>query len=265
MASAPRDHPQRSRGCGVVARDRRAPRAARRRLPIARVRTGAGAARRANRAWRRRSGQRATTRCAIVSVARRSEARRPLRGAIAVANARRGMAAILTLALGIGTTTAVFTLFDSVLLKPLAVDRPDELRAVRQAVLFGGRIAKSSTYLPLRVLPRSCGSQPEAFSEVVAFADLDDAVLTANGRETRLPAGGVFVSDNYFSGARRPRAVMGRTVRPGGSRRSIGRRARVTRAGCASSAATRTRSAGRSASTAPHSPSPASRRRHSSA
>jgi macrolide transport system ATP-binding/permease protein len=122
-------------------------------------------------------------------------------------------AAILTLALGIGTTTAVFSLFDSVLLAPLAVERPDELRAVRQAVLLGPRLAKSSTYMPYEFF-RALRKQPEAFSEVVAFAELDEAVLRANDRDTRLAAGGVFVSDNYFT-ALGVRARHGRTLSPG--------------------------------------------------
>src|SRR4051812_15319504 len=36
-------------------------------------------------------------------------------------------AAVLSLALGIGTNTAIFTLIDSVLLRTLPVERPDEL------------------------------------------------------------------------------------------------------------------------------------------
>ena len=37
------------------------------------------------------------------------------------------VAAIMTLALGIGANTAIFTLLNGVLFKPLPVDRPDDL------------------------------------------------------------------------------------------------------------------------------------------
>src|SRR4029453_10409977 len=40
------------------------------------------------------------------------------------------LTAILTLALGIGATAAIFTVVNAVVFKPLAVDRPDRLGAV---------------------------------------------------------------------------------------------------------------------------------------
>ena len=106
--------------------------------------------------------------------------------------------AAATLALGIGATTAIFSLFDAVLLRPLPVDRPGELRVVRQvAELVIGRIAKQSTYVPyswfLDLRPR-----PEVFTEVMAFAEGHDTMFTAGGRTSRLTGGSIFVSDNYF-------------------------------------------------------------------
>ena len=56
--------------------------------------------------------------------------------------------AVLSLALGIGSTTAIFTLFDALLLKPLPVNRPDELRVVYTELRFGGRAAKWGATLP---------------------------------------------------------------------------------------------------------------------
>jgi predicted permease len=107
-------------------------------------------------------------------------------------------AALLTLSLGIGATTAVFTLFDSVLFKPLPVDRPQDLRVVRHAVLTGGRTEKASTIVPYGWFTE-LRTQPEVFSEILGFADLNDATLSYRGRERRLAGGGVFVSDNYFT------------------------------------------------------------------
>ena len=45
--------------------------------------------------------------------------------------------AVLTLALGIGATTAIFSLFDAVVLKSLPVRNPDELFIARRRPLSG--------------------------------------------------------------------------------------------------------------------------------
>ena len=121
-----------------------------------------------------------------VSYACRTLARTPGFTAVAVA----------TLALGIGTTTAIYSLFDAVLLRPLAVDRPHELRVVKQ-IASVGKISKESTYLPHAWFVE-LRSQPEVFSAVTAFAEGRDAIATVNGRQRRLIGGAVFVADNYF-------------------------------------------------------------------
>ena len=104
--------------------------------------------------------------------------------------------AVATLALGIGTTTAIYSLFDAVLLRPLAVDRPHELRVVKQLVSFG-KISKETTYVS-HAWFTELRSQPEVFSAVTAFAEGRDAIATVNGRQSRLIGGAVFVADNYF-------------------------------------------------------------------
>jgi hypothetical protein len=48
------------------------------------------------------------------------------------------IAAVLSLALGIGANTAIFALLDQVLLRPLSVERPYELALVRIEGMFNG-------------------------------------------------------------------------------------------------------------------------------
>jgi len=96
--------------------------------------------------------------------------------------------AVFTLALGIGTTTAVFGLVDSVLLKMLPVKDPEQL------VLFAnvGGLNTPFSYPHYKQLR----DQSQSFSGVIAFSatDLDAAV---DGKAERLQ--GQLVSGNYLS------------------------------------------------------------------
>jgi len=129
--------------------------------------------------------------------------------------------AVATLALGIGTTTAIYSLFDAVLLRPLAVDRPDELRVVKQIVSVG-KISKETTYIPHTWFVE-LRSQPEVFSAVTAFAEGRDAIATVNGRQGRLIGGAVFVADNYFDflGVTAAAGRVFATDAPGGADRPV--------------------------------------------
>jgi len=46
-------------------------------------------------------------------------------------------AAVVTLALGIGATTAIFTLIDAVLLRPLDIPNPDRVVVLQQRTSYG--------------------------------------------------------------------------------------------------------------------------------
>jgi predicted permease len=92
--------------------------------------------------------------------------------------------AILTLAVGIGATTAIFSLFDAVLLKSLPVRNPDELFSVT-----------ASQYPAYRAVR----AQTEIFSDVLASAPAGeqlDVAIDDSGSE-KLPVS--LVSSSYFT------------------------------------------------------------------
>jgi putative ABC transport system permease protein len=110
-------------------------------------------------------------------------------------------AAVLTLALGIGANTAIFTIVDAVLLRPLPFSDPDRL------VTVGDRNADGNSsnvgYLTLAEW-RERSRTFEAFALMRSW----QPTLFVNGEAERLPA--VRVSWNYFD-MMRVRPVLGRT------------------------------------------------------
>jgi predicted permease len=105
--------------------------------------------------------------------------------------------AILTLAAGIGANAAMFSVADALVLRPLPVERPGELRAIHSFIALGGRSAKSSMSLPYAMFETLRGAT-DVVRELTAFNELDEIPLAFDGAEPR-PASAAFVANNYFT------------------------------------------------------------------
>jgi len=130
-----------------------------------------------------------------------------LRYALRLLLARPGFStvAILTLALGIGATTAIFTVVDAVLLRPLPFRDADRLAQVRITGRKGGIFPLPDTdFLAWRALNRT--------ADAVAVFDTDPATLTGGAAPEQMTA--ARVTDRFFDffGAR---AVVGRVFEEG--------------------------------------------------
>jgi predicted permease len=147
--------------------------------------------------------------------------------------------AVLSLALGIGVNTAVFSLVNGILLSSLPVPNPQELRTIQwsgtdiRGLNFTGHVSSPSgsgsgtmtissnprermsidsfTY----PLYRSLREQGAAQADIFAFTELDG--INARARREPFIAGGLMVSDNFFS-ALRVRPVIGRLFAAGDDR-----------------------------------------------
>src|SRR5437016_8480234 len=134
--------------------------------------------------------------------------------------------AVFTLALGIGANTAIFSLIDVVLLRPLPVRDPDrvvvlEWRAHKQPHTNGygdfgvchmnqerSEAAGCSFSYPFLEQVRS---QTEAFSSVTAFAGSRNLHLERNGQRARVNS--PLVSGEFFE-TLGVRVALGRTLQP---------------------------------------------------
>jgi hypothetical protein len=135
--------------------------------------------------------------------------------------------ALLTLALGIGANTAIFSLIDAVMLKTLPVRQPQQLILLHWVTAsqpgtmpwfthslsgnYGpdstGRF--TSTAFPYPVF-ESIRNRNEEFSSVMAFADTDGRLNVSVGGQTDL-ADGQLVSGDFFSGLG-VEAMIGRSI-----------------------------------------------------
>jgi predicted permease len=118
--------------------------------------------------------------------------------------------AVVSLALGIGANTAIFTLIDAVLLRTLPVRSPEQLVILRWGA--AKRLDISSSYssgggdghggfvlnvFSWRIL-NEMRARNRSLDSIFGFAPLPSANVVANGQP--ISAGGMFVTGNYFKG-----------------------------------------------------------------
>src|SRR5882724_12721081 len=113
-------------------------------------------------------------------------------------------ATILTLALGIGATTSIFTLVHAVLLKTLPVANPAELYRLgkeSRCCYDGGYSQDKEFSLVSYDLYKYLRDNTKGFAELAAFpaVDLLFGVRRAGGSEAAQTYAGEFVSGNYFA------------------------------------------------------------------
>ncbi len=115
--------------------------------------------------------------------------------------------AVLTLALGIGANTAIFSLIDAVLLKMLPVPNPEQLLAFNHA--GGDRSGNGFSYPVFEQLR----DRNEAFSDLFAFSTWPELTTTLRGQDEPLPGGVLLVSGEYHAGLG-IRPLLGRLISP---------------------------------------------------
>jgi predicted permease len=151
---------------------------------------------------------------------------RDVRVALRTLAASPGFAAVavLSLALGIGAATAVFSLANAILLRSLPVPSPGDLRVLRWSAAearvrsFDGAADSrpgdqwanaESVSAPLFLALRD-RARPDA--DIFGFFPLRNAATVANGQA--FVADGMMVSDNFLAGLQ-VRPVIGRLLQPG--------------------------------------------------
>src|ERR1700683_2700557 len=111
---------------------------------------------------------------------------------------------VLTLALGIGATTSIFTLVHAVILKSLAVANPGELYRLgkeSRCCYWGGYSQEKEFSLVSYDLYKYLRDNTKGFSELAAFSAVEPlfGVRRAGSAEAAQSYLGEFVSGNYFT------------------------------------------------------------------
>jgi len=133
--------------------------------------------------------------------------------------------AVLSLALGIGANTAIFSMINGILLKSLPVRNPHELRVInwtgyrllRRWRRFEGNVGSISSHkaycgsFPYPAYP-DFAKQARGFSDIFAFSYLEDPITISVGGVASL-ANPQMVSGNFFKGYG-ARVLIGQPITP---------------------------------------------------
>lgn len=126
------------------------------------------------------------------------------------------LTAILTLALGIGATTAIFSLIDTVMLKSLPVADPSSLYRIGDSNDCCVQMGPQTNWgmYPYALYQQFAAAAPE-FEQLAAFQAWRSqySVRRADTNQPAKPMRGEFVSGNYFATFGVP-AFAGRTITP---------------------------------------------------
>ncbi len=124
------------------------------------------------------------------------------------------LVAVLTLALGIGANTAIFSLINAVLLKMLPVKDPGQLVVIGDPAQVGTR-STGTPQVDILSYPlyRHLRDHTSAFSGVLASGDVHRVQVSRGNSDITNDATGALVSGNYFS-VLGVDALMGRTLSP---------------------------------------------------
>ena len=113
--------------------------------------------------------------------------------------------AVLSLALGIGATTAIFSVMDALMLRPLPITDPQQLVSVGRSM---GGVFSFETWKQIR-------DQQDVLSSVSAYGPTTFALAT-RGEKQSIP--GIYVSGDYFN-TLGVSAIRGRTLLPSDDQR----------------------------------------------
>ena len=113
-------------------------------------------------------------------------------------NSGFSLVVVLTLALGIGANTAIFTLIDAVLLRELDVTHPEQLVAIGNPARTGG-VSQGGPRLDLVSYPmyQTFRQRATMFTGLLASGRVNQTDLVVDGHELEHPRAR-YVSGNYF-------------------------------------------------------------------
>lgn len=121
-------------------------------------------------------------------------------------------AAVLSLALGIGANTAIFTLVNAVFLRPLPVEEPSKLVAAYWIDNGTSRTTPSSVRNPFAYENyQDIRARNQVFTDIAAFRNLDATLRRSDGAPE--PQNTALVSANYFE-VLGVKPILGRTFLP---------------------------------------------------